>query len=556
MAEPFAVAPLEAIAFLRNKLDVPTATWTDVWQASHDKAFTVAGAQAEQLVEDFHQAVLKAIENGETLEQFREKFDAIVKKHGWSYHGTRNWRSRVIFQTNLRTAMAAGRTAQIERLKAARPYLRYVAVLDDRTRPAHRAWHDTVLPVDHPWWETHFPPNGWSCRCTVQSLSERDLKRYGLTVSDQAPDVKLVERSVKGRGTILVPEGIDPGFAYHPGKSVVPPASTGAAPGGGPTPEQRAAAREAARRAVNEIARPFGDTIPAERERHRAHFGRAPADVRRAIATTEALKQVVDEGAKAGSSYYHPRDRRIVMREPPVEALYGGVWRHEYGHHLDYSRAPPGFPTLGLSLADRIEADGAALVGRSRPRAPVSARPGHHQLLADAVAQAPAADRDGIARAGLDLALKGTGIRADDLITLSRPDFRADSSDLDDLLDMADAFRTGALDHALRALARYADAEQAQAILFLSDAISAATGTAIGQGHTKAYYAQFDGWLGPRSGLINLGHATEVVANYTALAGGGDPISAAAARLLRALLPRTARSLDDAFAELGRDAYA
>lgn len=46
---------------------------------------------------------------------------------------------------------------------------------------AHRVWQD-VMPVDDPWWLTQFPP-GWNCRCHVQSLSERDLARYGLEVS-------------------------------------------------------------------------------------------------------------------------------------------------------------------------------------------------------------------------------------------------------------------------------------------------------------------------------------------------------------------------------------
>ena len=43
--------------------------------------------------------------------------------------------------------------------------LRYVAVLDARTRPEHRAWHGLILPIDHPLWDTHYPPNGWGCRC-------------------------------------------------------------------------------------------------------------------------------------------------------------------------------------------------------------------------------------------------------------------------------------------------------------------------------------------------------------------------------------------------------
>lgn len=177
----------------------------------------------EALLEDFQEAIAKALEEGTTLAEFRRDFDAIVERHGWSFKGGRNWRTRVIFDTNLRTAHATGRFEAIERVKERRPYLRYVAVLDERTRPEHAAWHGTVLPVDHPWWSTHYPPNGWYCRCTVQSLSERDMDRFGYAVSEP-PASPLVTRRV-GSGdearTVQVPEGIDPGFAYHPGKAAL-----------------------------------------------------------------------------------------------------------------------------------------------------------------------------------------------------------------------------------------------------------------------------------------------------------------------------------------------
>lgn len=218
----FAVDPVEAIRFLREKLNVPTARWTDLWQAMHDRGFMVAGAQSDALLDDFHAAINRAIGAGTTLADFREEFDRIVAAHGWSYHGSRNWRSRVIFQTNMRTALAAGKWQQIQRLKAARPWLRYVGVLDERIRPEHRAWHDTVLSCDDPWWETHFPPNGWNCRCTVQQLNDRDLARYGLKVTE-APADELVTVNVRGKGPVTVPKGIDPGFAYNPGRSLAPP---------------------------------------------------------------------------------------------------------------------------------------------------------------------------------------------------------------------------------------------------------------------------------------------------------------------------------------------
>ena len=56
----------------------------------------------------------------------------------------------------------------------------------------------------------------------MQSLNERDLDRYGLEVSAEAPASPLVDRRINttsGPETVRVPEGIDPGFAYHPGKS-------------------------------------------------------------------------------------------------------------------------------------------------------------------------------------------------------------------------------------------------------------------------------------------------------------------------------------------------
>lgn len=224
MADPVvgAVPFEEAIAYFRQKVRLPTATWTDLWQGMHARAFVVAGAMKDDLLRDIQAAVMKGLEQGTTIDEFRKDFDKIVAAHGWSYRGGRNWRTRVIFNTNLRMAHASGKWDQAQRLKRTRPFMRYVAIDDDRTRELHREWNGTVLPIDDPWWKTHYPPNGWNCRCTVQTLSERDLKRYKLKVSDKAPPVATVDRDVNfpdGKRTIQVPAGIDPGFGYNPGEA-------------------------------------------------------------------------------------------------------------------------------------------------------------------------------------------------------------------------------------------------------------------------------------------------------------------------------------------------
>ena len=214
---PFA----EMVRFFLRKLNLTTDHWTDIYTREHDWSFVVAGANRDALVTDFRAAVDKAITEGTTLEEFRQDFDRIVAKHGWDYNGGRDWRSRVIYETNLNTSYAAGRYEQLQ----AAPYWQYVHA-DWVTHPRHDhlAWDGLVLAQDDPWWQTHYPPNGWGCQCSVRGLWPRDLAAMGKDGPDEAPEVHLVERLIgqrnpRGPRLVLVPAGIDPGFEYIPGSS-------------------------------------------------------------------------------------------------------------------------------------------------------------------------------------------------------------------------------------------------------------------------------------------------------------------------------------------------
>ena len=236
MAEPTLspLPPREAIAFYRDKGYRVGWAWQDVWQAEHDHAFTIAKAMETDVLETIRAAVDEALAEGRTLAQFRAGLEPELRRLGWwgqqlstdpvtgvtrlAQLGSPR-RLQIIFDTNLRTAYAAGQWDRIQRTAARRPYLRYVAVQDDRTRDDHRQWHGTVLRHDDPFWHTHYPPNGWRCRCTVQQLSEAELARLGLSVGE-APAVRTrAWRNPRTGETVQVPEGIDPGFAYHPGRS-------------------------------------------------------------------------------------------------------------------------------------------------------------------------------------------------------------------------------------------------------------------------------------------------------------------------------------------------
>lgn len=217
--DPFNHPFQEQVDFLKQKLNLPSETWHDIRHAAHDRGFMVAGAQGADLLDDLHGAINEAAQNGTGLNVFRKNFNAIVAKHGWTGwtgEGTDAgvaWRTKVIYQTNMATSYAAGRWKQLndpELLKLL-PYWQYQHSHSVITpRPLHLAWDGLTLPPDHPFWKTHFPPNGWGCQCRVTAVSKSDY-------------LKAV---ASGRGPANAPtglDGIDPGFGYAPGANVDTP---------------------------------------------------------------------------------------------------------------------------------------------------------------------------------------------------------------------------------------------------------------------------------------------------------------------------------------------
>lgn len=220
---PFGVQFSEAIAYLKGKLPEASLAWDDLAGPVHGKVFTVAGATSADLARDMQAALVKALEQGQTLTAFRKDFDNIVSQYGWTYKGKRGWRTGVIFNTNMRSAHMAGRWAQIQAAKADRPYLQYRTAGDARVRPQHRQWNGLIYPVDDVFWQTHYPPNGWGCRCTVRSYSLGDLKARNLQVSEPFKPATRDVVNTNGDVTDRVPVGIDPGWDHNVGQSWISP---------------------------------------------------------------------------------------------------------------------------------------------------------------------------------------------------------------------------------------------------------------------------------------------------------------------------------------------
>ena len=125
----------------------------------------------------------KAVESGSTLQDFKKK----VKAEGieLSPHHLEN-----IFRTNIQSAYAHGIWTQQQENKANKPYLRYSSLTDSRVRPSHLALNNIVRHIDDSFWLTHYVPNGYMCRCGIDSLTEAQAIKLGITPDDKLPGVQ------------------------------------------------------------------------------------------------------------------------------------------------------------------------------------------------------------------------------------------------------------------------------------------------------------------------------------------------------------------------------
>ncbi|MDA8483601.1 phage minor head protein [Pseudomonas resinovorans] len=232
MIELKPLPPAEAIEYFEQKGYAISFDYRDVWQAQHQAAFTVAKVMQQDILVDIRKAVDKALAEGIPYEQFAKALIPTLQDKGW--WGRRPEkdpltgevrevqlgsprRLKVIYDTNLRTAHAEGQWQRIQENKEAFPYLQYDGKNSENPRLQHAAWDSLVLPVDHPFWQEHFPVRAYGCKCRARSLTAIQVEGTGLQVGP-APEVPKVTYVNQRTGEVQqIPEGVHPSFHYPPG---------------------------------------------------------------------------------------------------------------------------------------------------------------------------------------------------------------------------------------------------------------------------------------------------------------------------------------------------
>ncbi len=209
-----------AADFWRDKLLLGPGAFAKLSDEAKMKAFAVSGIAKGDELTTVYRALQDAIEKGISFGEFKKRCKDIFERRGWT--GKREWRVQNIFRTNIQTAYNSGRYKRQKELGDIFPYLQYSAVNDRRTRPTHKAVDGLVFPLDHPFWDTWYPPNGYRCRCSTFSLTKRQVERRGLKVETNDPTNTPVSIASPVTGEKLHVQQLlpDAGFANHPGKMV------------------------------------------------------------------------------------------------------------------------------------------------------------------------------------------------------------------------------------------------------------------------------------------------------------------------------------------------
>lgn len=376
----FNLAPAEAVALMQQRAEVRVTYDADeMMREAHAQQFTVSRLTRVDILSAMQKSLEKSVAGDLSRRDWTRDTRQLLQDAGlWGLVEVEtpdgrlvttrfdNARLKLIFDTNTRIAYAAGQWERAWNTRKAFPYLRYIHTTPVNAREQHKRWHNLVLPIEHVFWRTHYPPNGWNCKCRALPMSraeyDRGLSPTGEKLDKTAPELKVRDYVNRSTGEVeRVPEGVDPGFAYNPGIAKMD--------------KLQKLTKDKLEAALPEIAqtalrpREVVPISPAFRETVDKTLGQIPEAVRvevlgagievqlapRLTDAVPRLQGVKPRGFEDGTSWDHtdgvflPRERVLVVSETAQDAETGqwlgfnapraaATVRHEVGHAFDFVR--------------------------------------------------------------------------------------------------------------------------------------------------------------------------------------------------------------------------
>jgi SPP1 gp7 family putative phage head morphogenesis protein len=160
----------DAVSFLKGRVSIKKEEWNDIEPKLRFRSFTMARLLHVDYIEAGRGQLLSALEKGDSFTETWKNMKAIAEEDGGQID-PKYWET--VYRTNLQTCYNAGRRMEFDRNP---PAALELIVLDDiRTSSICRPLIGVVLPYNHPFWKTRWPPFHFNCRTTVRGVYEEEV---------------------------------------------------------------------------------------------------------------------------------------------------------------------------------------------------------------------------------------------------------------------------------------------------------------------------------------------------------------------------------------------
>jgi len=227
----------EATEFIKSKPVVSREVFGELLPELKPLAFCISGVEAANTVQSIRDRIAD-LPSGANWEDI--KADLVKELHPFlrsedDPENTRaaERRAELLLRTHGFQAYQQGAYAAMDRQKDVMPYWQYISMEDDHVRPGHAALNGIVLPAEHEFWKTHFPPWDFGCRCQAIAISQEDYDEIAVKDKQRNPDNRqILDEPAQRELTVsrrLVRNGVaynltspaearKPGaFSWHPG---------------------------------------------------------------------------------------------------------------------------------------------------------------------------------------------------------------------------------------------------------------------------------------------------------------------------------------------------
>ena len=324
---------LEALAFAEQRKVVLPDTYANLQGSAKNRAFSVAGVAARDQLQGVLDSLLAVQKEGLTFDQWKERV-----RSGEVGLGLPDHRLDTIFRNNMQTAYSGGHWTQQQKHKARRPYLMYDALNDSRTRPSHLELDNVIRPIDDPFWETHYTPNGHRCRCSTISMTEAQAQARGGVTPEPVNGWPKPDKGWDYNPGADPDRGITQSAAPKQGGSPALQSALEARPAPGPKAPVQSISSEALAKALGSVddarLQPMLDLA------QKALSARGEWDSRvfdQPLRRIRLESELGSKGTAEGVYYSAQRDIGLNRQNLAQPSRMAGTMVHELGHHIDFT---------------------------------------------------------------------------------------------------------------------------------------------------------------------------------------------------------------------------